>query len=64
MPAPSEPDTRARFAAQALRTFTAGVFERLGLPPADAAEGAEVLIDADLAGIESHGIAHLPWHPG
>ena len=30
----------------------------------DAATGAEVLIDADLAGIESHGIAHLPWHPG
>ena len=64
MPASTEPDTRARFAAGDLRAFTASVFERLGMPPADAAEGAEVLIDADLAGIESHGIAHLPWHPG
>lgn len=34
------------------------------MPPHDAAEGAEVLLDADLAGVESHGIAHLPWHPG
>jgi LDH2 family malate/lactate/ureidoglycolate dehydrogenase len=64
MPTPSEPDTRARFAAVDLRAFTARVFEGLGMPPADAAEGAEVLIDADLAGIDSHGIAHLPWHPG
>ena len=30
----------------------------------DAALGAEVLLDADLSGIESHGIAHLAWHPG
>ncbi len=64
MPPDPEPDTRQRFGAEALRTFTAAVFERLGMPPTDAAEGAEVLIDADLSGIESHGIAHLPWHPG
>jgi LDH2 family malate/lactate/ureidoglycolate dehydrogenase len=64
MAAPSGPDTRPRFAAAVLREFTAAVFNRLGMPPTDAAEAAEVLIDADLAGIESHGIAHLPWHPG
>lgn len=58
------PDSRPRFEAADLRGFTADVFERLGLPSSDAALGAEVLIDADLAGIESHGIAHLPWHPG
>lgn len=57
-------DTRPRYAAGDLRAFTAKVFEHYGVPPADAALGAEVLIDADLAGIESHGIAHLPWHPG
>lgn len=60
----SGPETRQRFEAGALRAFAAAVFERLGVPPGDAAEAAEVLIDADLAGIESHGIAHLPWHPG
>ncbi|MCC6387611.1 MAG: Ldh family oxidoreductase [Dehalococcoidia bacterium] len=57
-------DPRPRFAAPDLRRFTADVLTTYGVPPEDAALGAEVLIDADLAGIESHGIAHLPWHPG
>lgn len=57
-------DVRDRFAHADLLRFTAGVFEKLGMPPSDAARGAEVLLDADLAGIESHGIAHLGWHPG
>ncbi len=34
------------------------------MPTIDAVLGAEVLLDADVVGIESHGIAHLPWHPG
>lgn len=57
-------DPRPRYDAEALRTFTAAVFEHYGVPADDARRGAEVLVDADLAGIESHGIAHLPWHPG
>jgi L-2-hydroxycarboxylate dehydrogenase (NAD+) len=57
-------DTRERFSAESLTELTTKVFEKLGMPPEDAAIGAEVLIDADLSGIESHGIAHLPWHPG
>lgn len=58
------PDDRQRFRHPDLLRYTSAVFERLGMPPHDAAEGAEVLLDADLAGVESHGIAHLPWHPG
>lgn len=58
------PDTRQRFWHDDLLAFTTAVFERFGMAPEDAAEGAEVLLDADLAGVESHGIAHLPWHPG
>ena len=57
-------DTRARFSHADLLRFTTAVFTKLGMPPDDAARGAEVLLDADLAGIESHGIAHLAWHPG
>ena len=57
-------DVRPRFEAKALRDFTAKTFEAYGVPSSDAALGAEVLVDADLAGIESHGIAHLQWHPG
>ncbi|MBA4181179.1 MAG: malate dehydrogenase [Anaerolinea sp.] len=57
-------DQRPRYSAAELRQFTAAVFRAYGLPQDDADLGAEVLVDADLAGIESHGIAHLPWHPG
>ena len=57
-------DSRERFEAGALRDHTAATFERFGMPAADAALAAEVLIDADLKGIESHGIAHLTWHTG
>jgi L-2-hydroxycarboxylate dehydrogenase (NAD+) len=68
MPAGSDPasipDSRSRYDAGALRSFVAGVFAHYGIPEDDARLGAEVLIDADLAGIESHGIAHMPWHPG
>lgn len=58
------PDTRERFRDEELRGFTAAVLEHYGMPAEDAAIGAEVLIDADLCGIDSHGIAHLPWHIG
>src|SRR5437868_3397600 len=45
--------------ADRLREFTARVFERLGVPPADAATAADVLAAADLRGIDSHGVARL-----
>lgn len=57
-------DSRPRYRAEDLRTLTEGVLRHYGVPAADAVMGAEVLVDADLAGIESHGIAHLPWHRG
>ncbi len=57
-------ETRPRYRAEDLRELTAGVLRFFGVPEEDAAMGAEVLVDADLAGIESHGIAHLPWHRG
>jgi len=57
-------DARDRFEHGELLRFTTAVFEGLGMPAADARRGADVLLDADLAGIESHGIAHLAWHPG
>ena len=57
-------DTRARYRHEDLTRLTAGVFAAYGMAPGDAAVAAEVLVDADLSGIESHGIAHLPWHPG
>ena len=58
------PETRQRFDASDLRGFTDAILQSYGVPDEDAAIGADVLIDADLVGIESHGIAHLPWHIG
>ncbi len=57
-------DPRPRYNPATLRDFTAAVFAHYGVAEDDARRGAAVLIEADLSGIESHGIAHLPWHPG
>ena len=55
-------ESRQRFPAAELRRFTAAVLEHFAMPADDAAIAAEVLVDADLQGIESHGIAHLVPH--
>ena len=56
--------THRRYSADDLVEFTARVLRACGMPEADAAIGAEVLVDADLMGIDSHGIAHLATHGG
>lgn len=53
-----------RFSAESLRAFTALALTRAGMDEAEARIGAEILIDADLMGIDSHGIAHLNTHRG
>jgi LDH2 family malate/lactate/ureidoglycolate dehydrogenase len=42
-----------------LRTFVATVLEKVGVPAEDAAVVADVLVAADLRGVESHGVARL-----
>ncbi len=51
-----------RVGAAALQAFTAEVFTRAGLPPADAAVEAEVLVWANLRGVDSHGVLRIPWY--
>src|SRR5687768_9488148 len=51
--------TTIRYAAAELIDFTARVYRHLDVPEDDARLAAEVLVDADLMGIDSHGIAHL-----
>jgi len=48
-----------RLAADRLLTFTAQVFQHCGLSSTDAAQAADVLVSADLRGIDSHGVARL-----
>lgn len=49
----------AIFSAEELNTFCRLVLERTGVEPGCAADVARVLVDADLSGIESHGVSRL-----
>ncbi|HTJ25509.1 MAG TPA: Ldh family oxidoreductase [Candidatus Limnocylindria bacterium] len=42
-----------------LKKFVSSVLEKVGVAPADAAVVADVLVEADLRGVESHGVARL-----
>jgi LDH2 family malate/lactate/ureidoglycolate dehydrogenase len=56
-------DPKKAYSAEALRSFTASAFEKAGVPPEDAAMAAASLVEADLRGVETHGISHyLPLH--
>jgi len=48
-----------RVRAESLRHFCQEVFQRLGVPKEDAIITADVLVAADLRGIDSHGVARL-----
>ena len=42
--------------------FTAEVFTRAGVPREDAQTEAEVLVWANLRGVDSHGVLRIPWY--
>ena len=45
-----------------LHYFVREVFKRLRIPPKDATKIADMMVAADLAGVESEGVARLPFH--
>jgi LDH2 family malate/lactate/ureidoglycolate dehydrogenase len=45
---------------ETLQAFTKDVFVKLGMPPKDAQTEAEVLVWANLRGIDSHGVLRIP----
>ena len=45
--------------AETVRSFCSKTLEKLGVPAEDARVTAEVLVEADLRGIDSHGVARL-----
>ena len=54
-------------AEERLRRHVTGIFERLGLAASDAATAADVLVQADLMGVDSHGVSNyiqLLYVPG
>ena len=64
MPAPVETDPRAgtRVAPDRLHAWIRRAFERMGVPPDDAEAAAATLLAADVRGVESHGVARLPYY--
>ncbi len=51
-----------RYAAAALEGFAADAFVALGMPGADAAKAGRLMVAADLAGFDGHGIFRLPGY--
>src|SRR5438132_7418521 len=52
-----------RYSHEALHRFVVAVLEKLRVPPEDARIAADTLIDADLSGVDSHGVARFAGHP-
>jgi LDH2 family malate/lactate/ureidoglycolate dehydrogenase len=52
----------ATVTADALRRFTRDVFVRAGMPEVDAAVVADVLVWADLRGVDTHGVSRIPMY--
>jgi len=52
--------TQATAAAGALRRFATDIFARSGMPEADAKIVAEVLVWANLRGVDTHGVMRIP----
>ncbi len=47
------------FSAEQLKQFATQVFINIGCPEAEARQAADVLVSADLRGVDSHGVARL-----
>src|SRR5260221_10811125 len=46
--------------ADALKRFASNIFARAGMPKADAAVVADVLVWANLRGVDTHGVMRIP----
>jgi LDH2 family malate/lactate/ureidoglycolate dehydrogenase len=53
-----------RIVPQRLLGFATAVYERAGMPEADARLAADTLVQADLWGHQSHGVMRLAWYVG
>lgn len=50
---------QVRISDHDLRKTVTQIFERMGVPPEDAAVGADTLVQTDLRGVESHGVSNM-----
>lgn len=52
-------DDAVRISPASLRQVVQAIFERVGVEPGDAALGADVLVTADVRGVDSHGVSNM-----
>ena len=52
-------EDEVRVPEDSLRETVTTVFEKMGVSPSDAAEGADVLVSTDLRGVETHGVSNM-----
>jgi len=55
-------DEEVRISASSLKEFAKKVFIKVGMPARDAETEAEVLVWANLRGVDSHGVLRIPWY--
>ena len=55
----AQEDSKVRINFDVLRSTVKSIFERVGVPTQDAEIGADVLVRADLMGVESHGVSNM-----
>ena len=53
------PEDQVRVPEESLRRTVTALFEKVGVPPEDAAKGANTLVMSDLRGVESHGVSNM-----
>ncbi len=53
------PGEEVRVPEASLRATVTAIFEKMGVPPQDAAAGADVLVMTDLRGVETHGVSNM-----
>jgi LDH2 family malate/lactate/ureidoglycolate dehydrogenase len=49
-------------ALEALRNFATRCYLRAGMPETDASRAVDVQLEADLRGVDTHGLQRLPWY--
>ncbi len=52
-------EDQVRVPVESLRETVTAVFEKMGVPPEDAAEGADTLVMTDVRGVETHGVSNM-----
>ena len=53
------PKDEVRVPEDSLRETVVAIFEKMGVSPEDAAEGANTLVMSDLRGVETHGVSNM-----